>query len=175
MRVSPFVAVAAIALVGCAAPQASPPPTPTPTPTATPTPSPTPSNVTIGIHLHRQPDPPRKCLVTIDDAGWKHATAYTGFQVIWEVTKNDCGDVKKGNRKALGLRFLKDKPKQQPAPWFHRCSTLPFVPGEFTKGPQFGCSIPPVASGTIEGKYEYEIDGDFVEPLDPELDVKRGG
>jgi hypothetical protein len=147
--------------------------------TPTPIPSPTPTDLTIGIHLHLQPDPPKKCVVSFDNSGLKqatHAVAYTGYQVIWRVTKNECGDQKKGllGNKALGLRFLKDKRKGKPAKWLDRCTTLPFVPGEFVTPPEILCFIPWAKEGDIEGQYEYQIDGDTVDPLDPDLDVRPG-
>lgn len=91
MRVSPVVTVAAFALAscfgaGCTSPPPAPSPTPTPIPTPTPEPTPRAKDLTIGIHLYRQPDPPKKCVVSFnvpDLKEAKNAVAYTGYQVIW--------------------------------------------------------------------------------------------
>lgn len=51
------------------------------------------------------------------------------------------------------------------------------MPGEFVTPPDIRCFIPPYETDPkdILGQYEYGIDGDDVEPSDPDLDVKRGG
>jgi hypothetical protein len=181
MRGSPLVTVAAAALASCVAagctarPTPTPTPGPTATPTPTPTPSPTPTDLTIGINL--QPDTSKKkCVVGFDLQEAKSAVAYTGYQVIWRVTKNACGDQKKGTlgKKALGLGFLKDRPNGKAAKWLDRCTTLPFVPGTFDTPPQIVCFIPWAKESDIEGRYDYAIDGDTVDPLDPDLDVRPG-
>jgi hypothetical protein len=171
MRACPLVTATAIAVVSWVGAGCSPRPTPSPTP------SPTPHDLTIGIHLFRQAEPPKKCLVSFDNADFKlaqHAVAYTGFNVTWQVTKNDCGDLKKLKKKALGLKYLKVKGGQT-AKWIKNCTDLSDVPGQFSSPPAFLCQIPVADEGDIEGLYEYEIDGDSVEPKDPDLDVKRGG
>jgi len=170
MRVSLLVTVVAIALAGCGGRT----PSPSPTPTAAPTPSPSPTHVTIGIHLHRQVDPPRKCLATLDDSSMKTAVVYTGFQVIWPVTKNECGDLQKITKKALGLKFLKHQSDGRPAKWFKDCSVLNSVPARSSGPLSFGCLIPDKTVPDVLGLYEYEIDGDSVEPQDPGLDVRPG-
>lgn len=174
MRVAPLVKAAAIAIacwvgVGCAQP-----PRPTPTPTPSPTPTPAASDLTIDINL--SPDEKKKkCVVRFDVPAAKEAAravAYTGYQVIWRVTSNRCGDKKKGGGKALGLKSLKGKKDQMD--WLDRCTTLPFVPAVFDKPPQIVCFIPWKADGDIVGEYEYFVDGDDVDPLDPGLDVRPG-
>jgi hypothetical protein len=185
MRIAPLVKATAIVLACCVAPAcsqqttATPPPPPTTTLPPTPTPSPTPSDVTIDVHLQRQPDPPRKCVVSFDDQEAKSAVAYAGYEVIWRVTKNECGDVKKGSNKAFGLGSLNHAHGGQPAKWHKRCTTLPFVPAVFDTPPQVVCFIPSMNDGEfkktdVEGQYEYELDGDDVKPVDPGLDVRPG-
>ena len=183
MRIAPLVKATAIALACCVGPACSQRPTATPPPppttTLTPAPTPTESDVTIDIHLYPQPDHSQKCAVSFDDPAAKSAVAYTGYQVIWRVTRNECGDIKKGAAKALGFKFLKRVSDGQPAKWHKRCTTLPFVPGVFDTPPQIVCFIPSkddkdMPLKDVEGKYEYEIDGDDVDPVDPGLDVKPG-
>jgi hypothetical protein len=178
MRVSPLLTAAVIALTNCVAPGCTPsrPPTPTPTPTPSPTPRPTETDLTIGINLQLDLSK-KKCVVGFDLPAAKSAVAYTGYQVIWRITKNECGDLKKKEifpNKALGLRFLRDKAKKHDAKWSDRCTTLPFVPREFVTPPEIRCFIPWEAEGNIVDLYEYGLDGDSVEPLDPELDVRKG-
>jgi hypothetical protein len=180
MRVAPLVKATAIALACCCGAGCSPNPTPSPTqtPAPTPTPPPTPitsaSDVTIDIHLYRQPDPPRRCVVAFDNPDTKRAVAYTGYQVIWRVTQNECGDVKKGALKALGLKFIRHQHGGPPAKWRDQCTTLPFVPAVFDTPPQVVCFVSSATEGDVEGEYEYELNGDSVDPVDPDLDVRPG-
>jgi hypothetical protein len=160
MRVSPFATVAVFALASCCGAGCSP--------------RPTPADRTIGIHLYRQTNPPNKCVVSFDNVNLKdpaNAVVYTGHKVIWEVTKNDCGDLKKVTKKALGLQHL--NLKGQPASWIKDCNALDSVPGQFSSPPRFLCDIPKLPNEEL-GQYEYGIDGDDVDPSDPGLDVQRG-
>jgi hypothetical protein len=122
-----------------------------------------------------------KCVVRFRDVDLKkadRAIAWTGHSVIWHVVGNDCGERKKINKKALGLRYMRLKGTGEPAPWFKDCKALDNVPPG--GGGEFSCAIP---SSKTEGWrwtddvliYEYEIDGDEVEPGDPGIGVKRNG
>jgi hypothetical protein len=126
-----------------------------------------------------------KCVVRFAESRFKDpavAVAYTAHAVIWQVTKNDCGERKreKPDGKALGLKYLRRKGSTEPAPWLGRCQHLNLVPGRFRTPPAFRCDIPSAQSGGWDGSdevqiYEYEIDGDAVEPLDPGIGVKKNG
>jgi hypothetical protein len=128
-----------------------------------------------------------KCVVRFQDAGLKdarRAIAWTNHAVIWRVVRNDCGERAKVDKKALGLKYLKLKSTGEPAPWFNQCGTLDRVPP--TGNVEFSCHIP---SSQAEGwkatggwkstddvqVYEYVIDGDSVEPADPDIGIKRNG
>jgi hypothetical protein len=126
-----------------------------------------------------------KCVVRFVDTRLKepaHAVAWTNHQVIWRIVKNGCGEktAEKGG-KALGLRHLKRKATGNPTLWFDRCDLLKIIPAEFKTPPEFRCYIPskdawPRGEPLEEhNEYEYEIDGDSVEPLDPGTDIRRNG
>jgi hypothetical protein len=135
----------------------------------------TPKDLTIGVVLVREGN---KCVVRFADASFKHETkaiAWTDHAVIWEVRTNGCGELKKISRKALGLKHLKLKATGAPAAWRDRCSGLDFVPARIHTPLPFRCHIPSAKEGNWEGVYEYEIDGDSVEPVDPGVDVRRNG
>ena len=121
-----------------------------------------------------------KCVVRFAEPRFKEATvavAYTAHAVIWQVRSNACGEKTKtkAGGKALGLKHLKLKGTPEPAKWFDRCQPLNLVPARFKTPPAFRCDIPSSETGNWEGVYEYEIDGDSVEPLDPDIGVRRNG
>ena len=121
-----------------------------------------------------------KCVVRFAEPRFKDpqvAIAYTAHAVIWHVKRNDCGEKtrEKPEGKALGLRYLRRRGSTEPASWFGRCQPLSLVPARFRTPPVFRCDIPSSAQEGVEGLYEYEIDGDSIEPLDPGVDVKRNG
>ena len=119
-----------------------------------------------------------KCVVRFTDTGLKdarRAIAWTNHAVTWRVVRNDCGEKTKIDKKALGLKHLKVKSTGAPAAWFDQCSKLDHVPARIQDPVAFKCQIPSSQTGRWEGLYEYEIDGDSIEPLDPGLDVKRDG
>jgi hypothetical protein len=122
-----------------------------------------------------------KCVVRFRDVAFKkadRAVAWTGHSVIWHVVGNDCGERTKVDKKALGLKYMRLKSSGEPAPWFKDCKPLDHIPAG--GGGEFTCPIP---SSKSEGWrwngdvliYEYEIDGDQVEPADPDVGVKRNG
>ena len=122
-----------------------------------------------------------KCVVRFQDTGFKdagRAVAWTNHTVTWRVVRNDCGEKTKVDKKALGLKYLKRRSTGAAPPWFDRCTKLNRVPAQ---GPvEFECQIPSVNAGGWEKDekiqvYEYEIDGDSVEPVDPDLGIKRNG
>jgi hypothetical protein len=131
------------------------------------------SDLTIDVFLAQENN---KCVVRFTDTGQKdarHAVAWTDHAVIWRVVRNDCGEKTKIDKKALGLKYLKVKKTGAPAAWFDQCTKLDKVPA---KDPvDFKCQIPSSKTGDWEGVYEYEIDGDSVEPVDPDIGVKRNG
>jgi hypothetical protein len=164
MRLIPAVPLAVIALAACA-----PPPE-------------TPRDLTIDIVLAMERD---KCVVRFVDTRLKepkNAVAWTNHQVIWRVLRNACGEkVGQKGGKALGLRHLKRKANGKSALWFERCEQLHVVPAVFKTPPEIRCYIPS-AKAWPEGElledhneYEYEIDGDSVEPVDPGTDIRRNG
>jgi hypothetical protein len=122
-----------------------------------------------------------KCVVRFDDTGLKdarRAIAWTNHAVIWRVVRNDCGEKTKIDKKALGLRYVKVKSTGKPATWFDQCTKLDRVPATGTV--EFKCQIPSAQAAGWEWTdevqiYEYEIDGDSVEPVDPDLGIKRNG
>jgi hypothetical protein len=121
-----------------------------------------------------------KCVVRFDRTELKeaeNAVAWTAHAVIWQVKSNGCGEKtkEKVDGKALGLRHLKLKGATEPAKWFNRCHPLNLVPARFETPPAFRCDIPSSETGTWEGVYEYEIDGDSIEPADPDIGVRRNG
>jgi hypothetical protein len=135
----------------------------------------TPKDLTIGVVLAREGN---KCVVRFADTSFKHerkAIAWTDHALIWEVRSNGCGELKKLSGKALGLKHLKLKATGAPAAWRDRCSALDFVPATIHTPLCMRCDIPSSQTGNWEGVYEYEIDGDSVEPVDPGVDVKRNG
>ncbi len=103
------------------------------------------------------------------------AIAFTGHALIWQVTQNNCGEKKKQTVKALGLRSLTLRATGQPAGWLERCSTLDLIPASIGVPPSFRCDIPSSGTGSWEGIYDYEIDGDSIIPGDPGVDVRRNG
>jgi hypothetical protein len=122
-----------------------------------------------------------RCVVRFKDTGFKdakRAVAWTGHTVTWQVVGNDCGEKTKIDKKALGLKYMKLKSTGEPAPWFKDCKPLDHIPAG--GGGKFSCPIP---SSKTEGWhwtddvliYEYVIDGDQVEPGDPDLGVRRNG
>jgi hypothetical protein len=122
-----------------------------------------------------------KCVVRFKDADLKkadRAVAWTGHSLIWHVVGNDCGDKKKIGKKALGLKYMKLKSTGEPAPWFKNCKSLDHVPPG--GGGDVSCVIP---SSKTEGWqwtddvliYEYVIDGDEVDPGDPDVGIRRNG
>jgi hypothetical protein len=122
-----------------------------------------------------------KCVVRFSDVGLKNADraiAWTNHKVTWQVVRNDCGEKTKIDKKALGLKHLKAKSTGHAAAW--ECTKLDRVPARGTV--EFHCQIPSSSAGgwertrTDEVKvYEYEIDGDSVEPVDPDIGVKKNG
>ncbi len=159
MRLTIVASVALTALARCAAPQ------------------PGANDLKIDVVLAMDKG---KCVVRFAEPSLKdptHAVAYTAHAVIWQVRSNACGEKAKTrpDGKALGLRFLRLRGATEPARWFDRCQPLNLVPGRFKTPPAFRCDIPSSETGTWEGVYEYEIDGDSVEPVDPGIGVKRNG
>lgn len=119
-----------------------------------------------------------KCVVRFADTGLKderRAIAWTAHSVIWQVQSNACGEKTKSVAKALGLKYLKRKKNGEPAAFFKECSKLDHIPAKIEGPLFFECKIPSSSTGNLEGIYEYEIDGDSVEPVDPGLDVRRNG
>jgi hypothetical protein len=122
-----------------------------------------------------------RCVVRFQDPRRKdaeRAVAWTNHTVTWRVVRNGCGEKTKIDKKALGLKHLKRKGTGAAPPWFQQCTKLDRVPAQ---GPvEFKCPIPSVKAGGWEEDekiqvYEYEIDGDAVEPVDPGIGVKRNG
>ena len=128
-----------------------------------------------------------RCVVQFADAGDKDArkaVTSTAHAVVWRVVDNSCGEIKKNTAKALGLKFLKARKSGAPPFWLRDyCSSLPFIPAKVQTPLTFRCDIPSVDDpgwgkeweGVENIEYDYEIDGDSVEPVDPGLDVKRNG
>jgi hypothetical protein len=119
-----------------------------------------------------------KCVVRFADPRLKEArlaVAYTTNAVVWQVQRNTCGEKakEKVDGKALGLKHLKLKSTGAPARWLNRCSRLDLVPASFRTPPAFRCDIPSADVEGVVGLYEYVIDGDAIEPADPDLDVKK--
>jgi len=122
-----------------------------------------------------------KCVVRLKDSGLKdakRAIGWTNHTVTWKVVGNDCGEKTKINKKALGLKSMKLKGTADSAFWLKGCSDLPRVPPG--GGVEFNCPIPtstdPGWHWTVDEQiYDYEIDGDEVEPGDPGLGIKRNG
>ncbi|HSD65941.1 MAG TPA: hypothetical protein VLF95_04530 [Vicinamibacteria bacterium] len=141
-----------------------------------------PADLKIDVVLEMQKD---KCVVRFAEPRFKDAkvaVAYTAHAVIWQVRSNACGEKAKTktNGKALGLKYLKLRGARESAKWLDRCQPLNLVPARFKTPPTFRCDIPSVEAGGWEGTeefqiYEYEIDGDSVEPLDPDIGIKRNG
>ena len=157
MRLTPLVPVVLAALpgLGATAPSA-------------------PSDLRIAVVLVLEKN---KCVVRFADPRFKEkesAVAYTGHAVIWQVQSNGCGEKKKEKPggKALGLKHLKFKSSGAPSAWLKDCSRLDLVPATYETPPALQCTIP--REDAIVGIYQYEIDGDSVEPADPDLDVKKG-
>ncbi len=156
MRLAPVVPLALVALAACER---------------------GPTDLKIDVVLAMEKD---KCVVRFAEPRLKEATvavAYTAHAVIWQVRSNACGEKAKTkpDGKALGLKFLRLRGAPEPAKWLDRCQPLNLVPARFKTPPAFRCDIPSSETGTWEGVYEYEIDGDSVEPLDPDIGVKRDG
>ena len=159
MRLNPAVPLVLVALTTCAR--------------VTPTLAPKPTDLTIDLVLVLDG---KKCVVRFADTGLKdagHAIAFTDHNVFWQVRSNACGEKTKAVAKALGLKFLKKT--GTPAAWSSRCTTLDLIPARIHTPLSFWCAIPSAQTGPWEGIYEYEIDGDSVEPLDPGLDVRKDG
>jgi hypothetical protein len=159
MRLTLAAPLVATALAGCAAPQ------------------PGVNDLKIDVVLAMEKD---KCVVRFAQSRFKDATvavAYTAHAVIWQVRSNACGEKTRvrPDGKALGLKFLRLKGASEPARWFDRCQPLNLVPARFKTPPVFRCDIPSSETGNWEGVYEYEIDGDSVEPADPDIGVRRNG
>jgi hypothetical protein len=155
MRSSLFVPLVVIVLGGC------------------PSKAETPVDRTIGIVLARKGD---RCVVDLEDSHLKdpkNAVAYTNHRVIWQVVRNECGELRKITGKALGLKFLKLRDTGEQAAWFNSCRPLDLVPATGTV--DFDCRIPSSGTGHWEGVYDYAIDGDSVDPGDPGIGVKRDG
>ena len=167
MRLTPAVPVVLIALAAC-----SPPPD-------------QPRDLTIDLVLVQETG---KCVVRFADTRLKdpnYAVAWTNHQIIWRVVRNGCGEkaTEKANGKALGLRLLKAKGKPESVKWFRRCPPLTLVPASFKTPPEIRCFIPSAKDWPADeplqerekNEYEYEIDGDSVEPVDPGVDIRRNG
>jgi hypothetical protein len=141
-------------------------------------PTPKGEDLTIDVFLAMDDN---KCVVRFSDVGLKNADraiAWTNHKVTWQVVRNDCGEKTKIDKKALGLKHLKAKSTGHAAAW--ECTKLDRVPARGTV--EFHCQIPSSSAGgwertrTDEVKvYEYEIDGDSVEPVDPDIGVKKNG
>ena len=160
MRLAPVVPLVLIVLTTCS----SKPPKPKEG-----------ADLEIGLVLAQENG---KCVVRFEKAELKqaaNAVAWTAHAVFWKVKSNACGE-----KKALGLKHLKLKKTGAPAPWFDRCSKLDRNPAEFATPPTFECRIPSAIGGDwqadeTERVYEYEIEGDAIEPVDPDLGIKRNG
>ncbi len=168
MRLTLVAPVVVTALASC-----SPKPSPSPTPPSKD------DNLTIEVVLAKDNN---KCLARIKDPGLKdakRARVPTTYTVTWKVVGNDCGEKTKINKKALGLKSMKLKgTAADSAFWLKGCSDLPRVPPG--GGVEFNCPIPTSTDPGWhwtgdEQIYEYEIDGDEVEPGDPDLGIKRNG
>ena len=164
MRLTPAVPVVLIALAAC-----SPPPD-------------QPRDLTIDLVLVQEGN---RCTVRFVDTRLKdpaRAIAWTNHQLIWRVLRNSCGEkLALRDGKALGLRHLKRKDTGSPAVWLDRCTPLPVIPAEFRTPPEIRCYIPSAknwpAGERLDDviRYEYEIGGDSVEPVDPGVDIRRNG
>jgi len=159
MRLNPAVPLVLVTLATCA----SAPPEPKG------------EDLTIGVVLALEGN---KCVVRFVDPGLKderRAIAWTGHKLTWQVQSNACGEKTKSVAKALGLKHLKLKETGAPAAWFRQCGTLDHIPAKIEGSVSFECRIPSSKTGKWEGVYEYEIDGDSVEPVDPGVDIRRNG
>jgi len=155
MRLSAFVPLVLVTLMTCAGPPGK--------------------DLTIDVVLALDGN---KCVVRFVDPGLKdagHAIAWTAHAVTWQVRSNDCGEKKKTVAKALGLKHLKFKENGKTPEWFAQCTTLDAIPAKVQAPLAFKCPIPSFQTGVWIGLYEYEIDGDSVEPADPGLDIRRNG
>ncbi len=169
MRQTLVAAVVVTALVSCA-----------PKPSPSPTPPPKNGNLTIEVVLAK--DTNNKCVVRIKDPNLKdaqHAKVDTAHTLTWKVVGNDCGDKTKITRKALGLKSMKRKGTTDTAFWLKDCSDLPRVPAG-GGGVTFDCPIPPSSDERWHWTddyqtYTYEIDGDEVDPGDPDVGIRRNG
>jgi hypothetical protein len=159
MRLTPAVVLVAVALPACARAPIAPPPRDL--------------NIDIALALRGN-----KCVVSFVDQALKDprkAIAHTDHAIVWRVVRNDCGEKQKVSSKALGLKHLRRQGAAEPAPWLGRCGALNLVPARIETPPEFRCDVPSSSTGTWEGVYDYEIDGDAIEPLDPGVDIRRNG
>jgi hypothetical protein len=160
--------VVVAALAGCSA-----------KPSSTPPPPPKGGNLTIEVALERNNK--NKCVVRIQNPNLKdaqNAKVDTAHTLTWKVVGNDCGEKTKISKKALGLKSMKLKGTTDSAFWLKDCSDLPRVP--VGGGVEFHCPIPTSTNPDWHWKgdyqtYEYEIDGDEVEPGDPDVGIRRNG
>ncbi len=168
MRLTLVAAVVVTALAGCSAnPSPSPPPPPKD------------GHLKIEVVLAKENN---KCVVRIKDPSFKdakRAIVKTAHTLSWMVVGNDCGEKTKINKKALGLKSMKLKGTTTDAFWLKGCSNLPHVPAG-GGGVTFECKIPTATDSQWEWTgdyktYEYEIDGDEVEPGDPDVGIRRNG
>jgi hypothetical protein len=135
-------------------------------------------DLTIDVFL--APDG-NKCVVRFKDVSFKkadRAVAWTNHAVTWRVVGNDCGEKTKIDKKALGLKYLKLKSTGEEPSWFRECGKLDRIPAKGAV--EFRCQIPSVQAGGWEPNeklkiYEYVIDGDQVEPADPDIGARRDG
>ncbi len=168
MRQTLVAAVVVTALVSCA-----------PKPSPSPTPPPKNGNLTIEVVLAKDNN---QCVVRIKDPNLKDAQSAkvdTAHTLTWKVVGNDCGDKTKITRKALGLKSMKRKGTTDTAFWLKDCSDLPRVPAG-GGGVTFDCPIPPSSDERWHWTddyqtYTYEIDGDEVDPGDPDVGIRRNG
>ncbi len=165
MRLTLVAPVILTALATCSSKSSPPPPPPG-------------QDLTIEVALVLDNN---KCLARLKDTTKKdaaNAIGWTNHAVIWKVVANDCGEKKKINKKALGLKSMKLKSTGEVPPWFKDCKPLDDVPPG--GGGDFRCQIPSSKDWRWERPdetkiYEYVIDGDEVEPGDPDLGIKRNG
>lgn len=173
--------------IGCN-PTAPPSPPRSPT-TTTPAHAPVattaeaPRDLTIDIAL-APAEGGKKCVVTFVDPAFKEAgtaIAWTAHSIVWQVQSNGCGEKKsKLAGKALGLRHMKLRRTGEAATWIDRCSKLHLIPTTIRTPLQLRCEIPSAQGGDwqpdeLERVYEYEIEGDEIEPLDPDIGIKKNG
>jgi hypothetical protein len=114
------------------------------------------------------------CVAAVPKAD-EHVCVVQGGAVRWRV-HNKCKALLKKQRPAFEIANLKNRQTQQAPTWsFEGCSMgLDEVPlDEVTsKGQVLLCGVPETATVAT---YKYEIQGEEIETLDPDIEVRKGG